>query len=102
VLISEFHVDYDYAAQDGGATALVIAAWSGNKALVKYLLGQGADTTKKGRLLQTSACGGVGPFTAREWARRKSEVCPCRPEFKACYKMLLKEESSHPQRGYSL
>ena len=42
----------------------------------------------------TSVCGGKGPYTALVWAKRKSVVCPERPEFNEIVLFLEKQASS--------
>jgi hypothetical protein len=64
-----------------GMNVLSSAAWGGNVSMVRYLLDScGPEhlmqmTRAKGTPHMTSACGGKGPFTAWEWAQRKSHVC---------------------------
>ena len=53
------------AADWGGFTPLINAAWRGDANMVRWLVGAGADLTQRG----TSQ--GQGPFTAAEWAVRR-------------------------------
>lgn len=94
LFITEFGVNKNYVSPLNGSTALIVASWSGQIRLVRWLaaLTQGEELNLKqqGALLQTSACGGTGPFTAKEWARRKSVVCPEAPGYRNCYELLCK------------
>jgi len=58
-----------------GMSPLGSAAWAGHENVVKDLLGSGQDLRldleRKGVPFQTSSCGGKGPHTPEEWARRK-------------------------------
>ena len=53
------------AADWGGFSALINAAWRGDDAMVRWLLQAGADATLRG------SSQGRGPFTAAEWALRR-------------------------------
>jgi ankyrin repeat protein len=53
------------AADWGGFTPLINAAWRGDANMVRWLVGAGAALTQRG----TSQ--GQGPFTAAEWAVRR-------------------------------
>lgn len=69
-LQEEFQADLNLR-DDGGFTPLTMAAWAGHKRVVRYLLACGALTHLKGVPPTTSSCGGVGPYSAEEWASRK-------------------------------
>jgi hypothetical protein len=51
------------------------------------------DLDLKGCPPMTSVCGGSGPYTAEEWAQRKSIVCPERKEFADIVKFLQSERA---------
>lgn len=89
------NAEYTCSDPDTGSTILILAAWSGNANVVKWILSLGGDddafrqfVLHEGRLYKTSACRGVGPFSAIEWARRKSVVCVKDNRFQKIVKML--------------
>lgn len=48
----------------------------------------------------TSVCGGRGPYTAHDWAKRKSLVCPEQTEFLSIVKLLEKERWTQDMIGF--
>ena len=95
-LITDFNVDYN--AVSSGGTLLIVCAWSGDLAMVRWLIsfshskGTPLRLDTKGTLMKTSACGGKGPFTAKEWARRKAATCSPGSAFERCAEALEEEE----------
>jgi len=82
------------------ASALIIAAWTGNSSFVQWLLNWSQEKVNllhRAGLAQTSACGGVGPFTAREWAERKATACPQVPSFRKCAALLKAAEAAETE-----
>lgn len=97
-LLSNLNVDKNYQSSNG-ATVLIISSWAGQYPIVKWLLSLSDDVPInifiKGQLIRTSACGGVGPYTAREWADRKAIVCGHNnPAFYQISKALKKKEEN--------
>ena len=97
--MTELGVDLNYQSKTNSATVLIIAAWAGKVPFVKWLLSlpdnDTLDIFARGQLTLTSACGGVGPYTAREWATRKAIVCGHNdPGFKTCEVLLKKKEEA--------
>jgi hypothetical protein len=85
-------------AVSSGGTVLIVSAWSGDYAMVKWLLllhnnsNQVLDLDNKGSLLKTSVCGGKGPYTAKVWAQRKAAVCEQFEPFQRCVDLIENEE----------
>ena len=79
------------------STLLIITAWQGNVNLLKWILkfkGSELDFSFKGVLLQSSACGGKGPYSALEWAERKAAACPLNTSFIDCVNLIRKDMNS--------
>jgi ankyrin repeat protein len=60
----------------GNFTALLNAAWAGNKTMVRFLLQKGADRSKIGRFHYTKpvAPSDFGGLTAEGWAERNGHL----------------------------
>ena len=56
-----------------GMSPIGAAAWGGHEQILRDLLecGQPLDIHRLGKPFKTSSCGGKGPHTPMEWARRK-------------------------------
>lgn len=95
-LITDFNADYN--AVSSGGTVLIVSAWSGDLAMVRWLIKLShlrripLRLDIKGTLMKTSSCGGRGPFTAKEWARRKAEVCGRGSSHERCAEAIEEEE----------
>lgn len=86
-MIQDGGTDKNYC--NTGGSALIVAAWAGQLSMVKWLYSLGGvNTGSCSGLLQTSACGGQGPYSALEWAERKAVVCPDKAGFRQCAAFL--------------
>mmetsp|Transcript_8573 Transcript_8573/g.8699 ORF Transcript_8573/g.8699 Transcript_8573/m.8699 type:complete len:237 (+) Transcript_8573:171-881(+) len=76
MLIGEYNADIN-GTDEGGMSPLLYASWHGNVNIVKWLFSTPfhINSKAKGVVDRTSFCGGKGPYTALEWAKRKAEVC---------------------------
>jgi hypothetical protein len=90
VLVDNYVDMRTYFEEDGDGNlsrSITTCGEDGGPSPSSYLL----DLSLRGSPPITSVCGGRGPFTAEEWAKRKSEVCPERSHFGAIYKLLCLE-----------
>ena len=72
-VLVDFSADVD-ALDDLNMSPLAVGAWAGNEQVVRMLLDAGASLDARGIPPMSSACGGKGPYTAEEWARRKADL----------------------------
>lgn len=72
-VLVDFSADVD-ALDDLNMSPLAVGAWAGNEQVVRMLLEAGASLDARGIPPMSSACGGKGPYTAEEWARRKADL----------------------------
>ena len=72
-VLVDFRADVD-ALDDLNMSPLAVGAWAGNEQVVRMLLDAGASLDARGIPPMSSACGGKGPYTAEEWARRKADL----------------------------
>lgn len=95
-IIADFHADYN--AVSSGGTVLIVSAWQGDVAMVRWLVRLSVakrrplELDTAGALIKTSSCGGRGPFTAKEWAKRKAALHSPGNPFEKCVAIIEEEE----------
>lgn len=62
------------AADDRDFSPLLFAAWAGHPKLVRVIIKHQVNLARTGEPPQSSSCGGRGPKTALEWAKRKGHA----------------------------
>lgn len=62
------------AADDRDFSPLLFAAWAGHSKLVRVIIKHHVNLSRTGEPPQSSSCGGRGPKTALEWAKRKGHA----------------------------